>query len=155
MEGWHADYAAFKAHFDALNEHLQEIHPIMDDFCSRNGFAYVDKKSLGRYPRIRIEKLGPIELWFDLWMELDKDGRRFERFSPDLPYELSAGAHVIVEDGSAHGTRFQKSLLCFSGKPFERVGAVLKSEMEKYLCIIKEWDAQYLIEHGDKVKLGR
>jgi hypothetical protein len=39
----------------ALNEHLAEVRPIFDAFCTRNRFAYVNRLSLGRYPRMRIE----------------------------------------------------------------------------------------------------
>jgi hypothetical protein len=143
-----------EADFAALNEHLEEVRPIFDDFCIRHGFVYVNRKALGRYPRVRIEKTGATKIWFDLWMECDKNGQRFERFSRDLPYELSAGAYVDEQDGSKYGVRFQKGLLCFSGKPFDQVGAVLRSEMEKHLPALKQWDAQHLKENGKKVQLG-
>jgi hypothetical protein len=52
------------------------------------------------------------------------------------------------------GYRFQKSLQCFSGKPFDQVGAVLQDEMQKRLHTLEEWDAQYLKDNGEKVQLG-
>src|SRR6516165_5430607 len=67
-----------EADFAALNEHLEELRPIFDAFCARHRFVYGDRKSLGRYPRIRIEKTGATKIWFDLWMECDKEGQRFE-----------------------------------------------------------------------------
>lgn len=140
--------------FAALNEHLQEVRPIFDDFCTRNGFVYVDRKSLGRYPRIRIEKPGATTIWFDLWMEPNKDGQRFERFRRDLPYELSAGAYVDEPDGSKYGIRFGKCFQCFSGKPLGQVGAILQGEMQEHLRKLEEWDAQYLKDNGGKVQLG-
>jgi hypothetical protein len=140
--------------FAALNEHLKEVRPIMDDFCARHGFTYVDRRSLGRYPRIRIEKAGMTRIWFDLWMELDKGGRRVEQFSRDLPYELSAGAYVDVPGATKYGDRFQKAIQCFSGKPFYQVSAVLLSEMEKHLPTLQEWDLHYLSTYGRKVQLG-
>ena len=143
-----------EADFAALNEHLEEVRPIFDDFCARHGFVYVNRKSLGRYPRVRIEKTGATKIWFELWMECDKDGQRFERFRHDLPYELSAGAYVDVPDGSKHGTRFQKAAQCFAGKPFDQVGAVLRSEMEKHLPTLEQWDVQHLKDNGKKVQLG-
>lgn len=143
-----------EADFAALNEHLKEIRPIFDDFCARNGFVYVDRKSLGRYPRIRIERPGKTNIWFDLWMEFDKNGQRVERFKRDLPYELSAGAYVDVQDGSKFGTRFQKAIQCFSGKPFNQISALLQSEMETKLPTLEAWDAQYLEDNGEKVNLG-
>ena len=143
-----------EADFKTLNEHLQEVRPIFDDFCAQNGFAFVDRKSLGRYPRIRIERPGTTRIWFDLWMELDKDGHRVEHFRRDFPYELSAGAYVDVPDDSKHGTRFQKSFQCFSGKPFDQISAVLQGEMQTHLRTLEEWDVQYLKDKGKKVQLG-
>lgn len=141
-----------EADFAALNEHLQEVKPVFDDFCARNGFVYVDRKALGRYPRIRVERVGATTLWFDLWMELDKEGRRVEKFRRDLPYELSAGAYVDVPDGSKYGTRFSKRLQCFSGRPFDQVGAVLRNEMQQHLHILAAWDAQYLKDNGERLQ---
>ena len=143
-----------EADFAALNEHLVEVRPIFDDFCARHGFAYVDSRSVGRYPRIRIERTGAVRIWFDLWMELDKDGHRIERFRRNLPYELSAGAYVDVQDGSKCGSRYQKAIQCFADKPFDQIGAVLRVEMEKHLPTLEGWDEQYLKAYGKKVRLG-
>jgi hypothetical protein len=146
-----ADYFAAIA---ALNEHLREVQPIFDEFCARNGFVYVPRLSIGRYPRIRIVRERQTNIYFDLWMDLDEKGGRFETFRRDLPYSLYAGADIIENDGSKHGIRFQKGITCFSGKPFDQVGAVLQSEMQKQLPTLEQWDAKYLKENGEKVKLG-
>ena len=143
-----------EADFAALNEHLEEVRPIFDAFCARHGFVYVNRKSLGRYPRIRIERPGEPTIWFDLWMEFNKDGQRFEQFRRDLPYELSAGASLVVQDGSKYGIRFDKCFQYFSSKPFDQVGAVLQSEMEKHLPTLEGWNARYLKDNGEKVRLG-
>lgn len=140
--------------FEALNEHLQEVRPIFDAFCASHDFVYVDRRALGRYPRIRIEKTTALKTWFDLWMECDKNGRRFERFSRDVPYELSAGVYVDVQDGSKYGIRFQKAILCFSGKPFRQVGPVLRTEMDRCLKKLEQWDVECLKDDGTKVQLG-
>ena len=140
--------------FEVLNEHLKDVRPIFDSFCARNGFVYVDRKSLGRYPRIRIERQGPVNTWFELWMELDKDGNRFEHFREDLPYELGAGASFVEDNGTKYGVRYQKCFTCFSGKPFNRVGEVLESEMEKHLRTLEGWNALHLKHYGEKVQLG-
>ena len=87
-------------------------------------------------------------------MELDKDGHRVEQFKRDLPYELSGGAYVDVPDGSKYGTRFQKAIQCFSGKPFDQVGTILQSGMEKHLPMLEAWDVQYLKDNGKKMTLG-
>jgi hypothetical protein len=142
-----------EADFAALNEHLEEVRPIFDAFCATHGFVYINRSALGRYPRVRIARMGETEIWFDLWMEEDKDGNRFEQFRRDLPYELSAGACVVMHDDSKYGTRFSKIMLCFAAKPFDEVGAVLQSEMEKHLPTLETWDAQYLEDNGQKVQL--
>jgi len=87
-------------------------------------------------------------------MELDEKGQRFEQFRPDLPYALCAGASIVEDDGSKYGVRFQKGFICFSGRPFEQVAAVLQSEMEKHLPTLEAWDARYLKENGEKIQLG-
>jgi hypothetical protein len=46
--------------------------------------------------------------------------------------------------------RFQKGIACFSGKPFDQVGAVLLSEMQKHLPVVELWDAQHLREKGKR-----
>ena len=140
--------------FTALNEHLQEVQPLFDDFCARNGFVYVPRLAIGRYPRIRIVRERLTNIYFDLWMDLDDKGCRFEKFRRDLPYSLYAGADIIENDGSKCGIRFQKGITWFSGKPFDQVGAVLQSEMKKHLPTLEEWDVQYLKDNGKKVQLG-
>lgn len=140
--------------FVALNEHLKEVRPIFDAFCARHGFAHIPRMAIGRYPRIRIAREGLTNLYFDLQMELDENGQRFERFSRDLPYGLCAGAYIVEGDGSKYGVRFQKGFICFSGKPFEQVAAVLQSEMEKHLPTLEGWDVQHLKDNGEKVQLG-
>lgn len=151
-----ADFLATNKYLDwvALNEHLKEVRPIFDNFCARHGFVYVPRQSIGRYPRIRIARERLINLYFDLQMDLDENGHRFEKFSRDLSYGLCAGADIVEDDGSKYGVRFQKDLICFSWKPFDQVGAVLQSEMEKHLPTLEGWSAQYLKENGEKVQLG-
>ena len=139
---------------EAFYSHLSEVRPIIEKFCALNGFELVDQKSLGRYPRIRIKRPGMVRCWFDLSMELDTNGRRYEKFSRDIPYELSAGAYVDVQDGSKYGSRFQKSVSCFSGTPFGRVPAILQNEMQKYLPRIDGWDMDSLKDKGQKIELG-
>ena len=87
-------------------------------------------------------------------MEFGKDGQRYEQFSRDLPYELSAGASLAVPDGSKYGIRFDKCFQCFSGKPFDQVGAVLQCELETHLRTLEQWDVQYLKQNGEKMQLG-
>jgi hypothetical protein len=140
--------------FEALRAHLSEVRPIFDEFCAAHGFVHADPQSIGRYPRIRIEREeGELIRVLELWMEYDDKGRGFERFRPDLPYELSAGVSIIVPDAE-YGTRFDSWVVCFVHKPFHQVPAVLRTEMEKHLVIIERWTGEYLKAYGRKTTLS-
>ena len=142
-----------EADFIALSDHLKEVLPIFQEFCDRHCFVFVERKSLGRYPRVRIERVGDINIWFDLWMEFDANGRRFEIFSRDLPYELSAGAH-FDEFSSDGRNRFHKVYQCFSGRSFDEVCASLAVELEKNLPILEGWDVRFLKADGVKTRIS-
>jgi hypothetical protein len=142
-----------EADFAALSEHLVEVRPIFDEFCAQSGFVHVAKTAIGRYPRVRIARERLTRLYFDLWMDWNEEGRRFEKFRRNLPYSLYAGASIIDDSGAGCRIRFQKGITCFSGKPFDQVGAVLLSEMQKHLPVVELWDAQHLREKGKEVQL--
>lgn len=142
-----------EADFEKLREHLDEVVPIFDDFCKKHGFAYVPRQALGRYPRIRIEKAGDINRYFDLWMELDKDGRRFEKFDRHLPYELAVGASVVEKDGNNPPIRYQSAFVCFSGKPFDEIHRILLNELENHLLTLQKWDVCYLKQNGNRIAI--
>ena len=107
---------------EALRAHLGTVEPIFDAFCQSNGFTRATPSSIGRYPRIRVLRDGPVQLWIDLFMELDEAGRRFETFDPQLPYELSAGATAVVDE-AGRTVRYSLITLRFAGRPFREVGA--------------------------------
>jgi len=148
------DETEFKAHFDALNEHLLEVMPIVDDFCTRQGFFYLHRKAIGRYPRIRIERPGTPTIWFDLWMELDADGCRYEHFNPKLPYELGAGAYVDVAALADPGRRYVKTFACFRHVPFEEIPGCLMGALEEHLKTLVLWDESYLRKYGMQIDLN-
>jgi hypothetical protein len=141
--------------FEVLSKHLEEVRPLTDRFCARHGFVYAPAQAIGRYPRIRIEKPGSPSLWIELWMEYDADGRRFETFTRERPYELSAGGEIHVDDGSALGARHQKAIVCFCAMPFENVAARLEAEMQRAFDIVRSWTPAYLKGNGLYVRLGR
>jgi hypothetical protein len=87
-------------------------------------------------------------------MELDKEGRRYEQYTPTLPYELSAGADIMVPDGSPYGVRFQQTIQCFASFTFVEVCKVLSAELEKYVIEIEKWDEAHLRSNGQEVRLG-
>ena len=142
-----------EADFEALSEHLVEVRPVFDDFCAQNGFSYLPRTAIGRYPRIRIVRERFTSLYFDLWMDFDNAGHRFQKFSRDLPYSLYAGASIIEDGGTQGRVRFQKGIACFSGKPFEQVKVIVWNEMERHLPDLERWNARLLKEVGKKVQL--
>jgi len=148
------DEAEAKAHFAALNEHLKELRPLFDAFCARHGFWYMNRQALGRYPRIRIERTRTTTIWFDLSMGLDSNGKRFEKFWRELPYDFGGGAYCVLQDNSKQVFRFGKIIDCFQNRPFDQIGSILIHEMEIHLPTLEQWDVQYLLSHGTKVPLG-
>ena len=146
--------AEFHAHFDSLNEHLGEVRPIFDDFCNSHGFSYAERSSIGRYPRIRIGRPGSPRIWFDLMMELDPDGRRYEHFTRASLYEMGAGATLDIEDSPNHGTRHAITFWCFKSKPFDQIGAILKDQLEMHLKTLAGWDAGYILRNGKTTTFG-
>jgi len=140
--------------FDLLREHLKDVFPIFDKFCASSGYKYVDPNSIGRYPRIRVEKIGSPVYWVELWMELDEKGDRYQSFFNEVPYELSAGAYYDVEDGTEYGCRYQRSLSVFKHRPFKNIPI----ELYQYLCDsrieVEKWTGKLLKERGEKVNLG-
>ncbi|HWD38689.1 MAG TPA: hypothetical protein VG944_07560 [Fimbriimonas sp.] len=143
-----------KADFVRLRQHLRELRPAFKEFCKENDFEFVPRRALGRYPRIRIVREGPIKLYFDLQMDLDDEGNRFEEFSRDVPYSLYCGAILAQYAEQNKGTWFSKDFTCFSGKPFHIVPGILREEMEKYLALLRQFDANFLKEHGKESSFG-
>lgn len=141
--------------FENLREHLDLVLPIVNKFCSLNGYQHVDPRSIGRYPRIRIEKKGEVTRWLDLWMGCDDEGNRYESFFDFIPYDLSAGANYDVSDGTLYGHRFQKSFLVFSRKPFKIVHETLLQDLWNGAAEIEQWSTEMLKSQGKRVDLGK
>jgi hypothetical protein len=131
-----------------LRDHLQRVDPIISEFCEAHGFQRVNPTSIGRYPRIRIEKVDELHRWFDLSMELDHEGKRYIEFFETIPYEMSAGCFVDFPDGTGGIHRFHKLYACFVNKPFELVPAILRDELEKNLEVINPWTVDCLRSEG-------
>ena len=140
--------------FEKLGLHLEQVKPIFNLFCKNHDFSHVPKSSIGRYPRIRIDKQEHgLTIWLDLWMEFDNSGKRYKEFFPEIPYELMAGAFFVVNDGFKGNSRYQKSFTCFSNKPFIEVPEVLYEELENNYTILKKWSVDYVKAEGEKIKL--
>jgi hypothetical protein len=142
------------AQFAALGINLGEVRPIFDEFCARHAFVHANPLSLGRYPRIRVQRDRETRTWFDLWMGLDANGRRFEHYRPDLPYDLSAGVYIDVPDGDGGGTRFSSYGECLSAGPLHEITPILLQTMEQHLPKLETWTVQNLKEKGRRSPIG-
>jgi hypothetical protein len=141
------------AMFEKLNEHLSEVKPIIVEFCTGHGYAFVNAQSIGRFPRIRIEKFSPIHCWIDLWMSLDKTGNRYEVFFSEVPYDLYAGASVILPTDDQRFVRHQLTFQVWCEKPFLTVPAELLAGLRECHLRLTEWDRELLIQTGDRIQL--
>lgn len=140
--------------FEQLRLHLGRVLPNIENFCIEAGYEFVNQKSLGRYPRIRIERTGEINRWIELWMELDEDGNRYEHYFEEIPYELSAGAYINIPDHTEYGHRFQKSFLLFSRKKFKDIPTIITTELKKANEKLAGWNRNILINEGKRVDFG-
>lgn len=144
-----------RKNIEKLREHLDELYSIFDNFCKDFGFKYAAQSSLGRYPRIRVQKKdSEIELWFDLWMQLDEQGKRFKTFNPKLPYELSAGACIQISDEAKNRYRYCLILSIFKDFPFNELSISLYDQLNDSLKTIERWTVEDIIKEGKKIKLG-
>jgi len=140
--------------YNGLREHLEEVFPIFEKFCYSSGYQLIDSKSLGRYPRIRVENVGFLVRWIDLWMALDEKGDRYKFYFNEIPYELSAGAYYDFDDGTEYGIRYQKSISLFTHRPFNKIPKELYQDLYKGKMEVEGWTRKMLQQHGVKVNLG-
>jgi hypothetical protein len=128
-----------------LAPELDTLRPAFDAFCARHGFTYASKTSIGRYPRIRVDR----ELqWIDVWMELDANGQRFVEYSPDLPYELGAGAFL-----DEAGMRYSAKGLVVEHATLDVIRTRVPELLDRALELLAPWDAAYLRAHGTRSAL--
>ncbi len=139
--------------FVRLGAHLEQLRPSIEEFCQKHGFERIVGSSVGRYPRIRLQRCDEITLWLDLWMSLDDEGQRFNCFSPDTPYELSAGA-FFDESSESGDWRYQKSFVIWPAKPYSEVADALPEALETGVAALQQWDSVLLRNEGLLVKLG-
>lgn len=136
--------------FVDLAVHLTSLRPAFERFCTRQDFQFVNPLALGRYPRIRIESGKRLNLWFELWMCLDANGDRYEKFFEAVPYELSAGACVHVD--GAPRNRFHVVFPIWERMPFFLIRPDrLVTVMEEILPQLQEWDETRLQTYGHRL----
>ena len=81
-------------------------------------------------------------------MGLDADGKRFEQFWPEVPYDLYCNVTMYVTDERSKRRRYTSLVVGFADKPFREVPAVLRDILAKNLVILDNVTAEYLIAYG-------
>lgn len=139
--------------FIRLGAHLEQLDPVIGEFCERHGFERIRGASVGRYPRVRLQRCGHITIWIDLWMCLDDAGQRFTQFFPDIPYELGAGAFFDDRSEERGQCRYQKEFVILSSIPFNEVADVLSESLQDGVRTLEKWDSNFLRREGLRVPL--
>lgn len=140
--------------FSALSSHLAPLIPAIAEFCSKHEYSFVDSRCLGRYPRVRVEKVGDVTAWLELWMCMDAEGNRYESFFETIPFELSAGVSVDLNDEPPHGRRYYVALPIWERRPFSSITSEeLIRAMELNLSTLNVWSIEMLRANGNPVIL--
>ena len=136
--------------YESLNAHLAEILPVIAKFSEENGFCFVNRKALGRYPRVRIKRVrGQITDWYDLSMEFTPEGRQYEDFEPGRLYSLGAGASFVQPASEGSRARmFSFAKWLFENMPYSQVRTALNNELIGGLPEISQWDSAFLEKNG-------
>lgn len=142
-----------ESEWESLREHLSVLQPMMEQFCHHYAFSPSDPMTLGRYPRLRIERGGDLTLWFDLWMALDDNGKYYSKFHSNIPYDLSAGVYFETEEGSER-TRYDYSFACLERVPFSELTEKVTPAMTAALPRIAAIERRWLLSHGRRVVLS-
>jgi hypothetical protein len=138
--------------FIAMQPYLQPLRPAFKAFCERHEFEFANPSSIGRYPRIRIGRvIDQVWVYFDLWMGYDENGKRYEEFFDQIPFEFSAGAFIDLHDEPEppRRRRYGYSLLFWEGRPYcEIESTALLLEMERALPELLTWTPARLRAEG-------
>jgi hypothetical protein len=81
----------------SLAKHLENLDELIQSFCNSHGFS-VQTSGLGRHPRRRINKYDDVNFYFDLQMDLSRDGSQYEKFFQEIPYSMGMG--TWLDDGN-------------------------------------------------------
>jgi hypothetical protein len=133
--------------FEALRVPFDALRPMFEDICARFSFSF-RTAGLGRYPRIRITRLGSPNLFIDLQMDLDEHGEYYDQFFADAPCSMYAGAWI--DKGNL---RLTKSQTCFHGLPFVRVGSYLQDHLEQIARLLCSWTSSQIEQEGSSSSL--
>ena len=131
-----------------LSEPLSIFQSTFDAFCKRHGFKQ-QKTAIGRYPRIRIVRERECNLYFDLQMDVNDQGKHFEKLTPNTPFSMGAGAWIDLED-----KRYGHNITCFEAMPFQSVSMELMDHLNNGFTEIRPWTKQRLLQQGKMHQMG-
>lgn len=141
--------------FFRLSAHLAHLYPTFEQFCLKHGFSFAERRSIGRYPRIRILKVTDVIVYIDFFMCFDADGKRYESFFESIPYDLTAGAYADCSD-PPHGVRYQTDFVIWDRIPFSSIAPTdLADAMESALTQLNGWTVARLRMNGTAVMLPK
>ena len=145
------DYYAVYAE---MSSHLEHLRPCLAQFCVKHEFSFVDSQCLGRYPRVRVEKVTDVIIYFDLWMCLDAEGNRYESFFETIPFDLGGGVYVDLDHEPPDGRRYGVAFPIWERRPFSSITSKeMIQAMEQRLPTLGEWNVEKLKANGQLIML--
>ena len=127
-----------------LRNHLYSLDAGIMSFCQDYNFSE-QLTGIGRYPRRRLVQYGEVNFYFDLQMDLTKNGKRYEQFYSEIPYSLGMGAWLDIEDD-----RLSHNKWCFQGRPFSEFKNRIRDELEIYYAQVDTWTVDWLRKEGQR-----
>lgn len=135
--------------YERLSRHLNEIDPMIDDFCRRTGFSR-QTTGISRYAMRRLVLNREVRWWIELRMLEDEHGNRYDSFFPEAPYHLGGGGFVDL-----NGYRYSSDpVATFERMPFHLLVPQLSAGLDKTWQRICNYTLDELVSLGPKVKLN-
>jgi hypothetical protein len=95
---------------------------------------------------------GKINVFVDLMMDLDDQGKRFEQWSAARPFSLCVGAELFVRNAEKLG-RFSQLVVVVDERPLNKFSADLGRLLEECVEHIATFSEGSLRSHGRFVEL--
>ncbi|MEM6296045.1 MAG: hypothetical protein AAGA54_32530 [Myxococcota bacterium] len=128
---------------------LEGLRSVFEAFASASGYETAEPRAMGRYPTIRLtQRAGDLSRWIQCGMGLDPQGRRLQRLSPRVSYELGGGAFVDRVDAGCV-TRHSRRHLVFEGLKIETVRARVTSDLFTLHESISAWTLDDVLSEGE------
>lgn len=120
-----------REHYEVLNQHLWELDKALSTFAERNEYTYREPMSAGLYPKVMLLRESRISQAIIIEMDLDKFGKKFENYFPEIPYSLSANSWIDEEKNGVR-LRYIGPYAALGDVPFSALKAAIDLHL-KYL----------------------